>query len=263
MTSLNLKNENNGSMKEIWHIWVPIILYQVYFLLSDMADKFTHYDLHTNNVLLYKLPEGKYIIMNYINKNGQTETTFKTIYIPKIIDYGRSFFYANDNFNSKILNDKILCKFKECNKIELNENCGEESGYTYFSYDKNNKPLKEQHYISAPIRNKSHDLRLAYIFKKHYSKRFGNDNADLVDLFDDIYYEEEFGTPEVVDNYTSKIKNVEDMKMELEERVLYKENFKNNLETYFSKNSDKYSCLGTLNIYEGNKHIMEFIPHCV
>jgi hypothetical protein len=66
-----------------------------------------------------------------------------------------------------------------------------------------------------------------------------------------------------LNNNTSQIKNVEDMRIQLEKRVLDKENFKNNLESYFTQNSDKYTCIGTLNIYELNTHKMEFMPECL
>jgi len=224
-----------------------------------MADIFTHYDLHSKNILLYELPEGKYIQMNYIDKNGKLVTSFKTIYIPKIIDYGRSFFYANKKLNSKILYDEILCKVKPCNKRELNEKCGNESGYSFFEFDKDLKPLEEEHYISAPIRNKSHDLRLAFIFKE-YIKMFNVKVPVMKKLLDDILYKEPYGTPEVLENYTRLIKNVEHMKLELERRILHQEYFKNNLENYFTQRSENYTCIGTLNIYEKITHKMEFIP---
>jgi len=158
----------------------------------------------------------------------------------------------------------MLCKFKNCNKKSLNERCGNESGYNYFSYDEDLKALEDEFYISVPLRNKSHDLRLAYIFKKHYSnKMFDNDNLDLQDLLDDIYYEDEYGTPEVAENYGSRIKNVEDMRLELEARILDRDDFKNKLESYFTENSDKYTCLGTLNMCEYFIRKMSFIPSCL
>jgi hypothetical protein len=259
-----MKNrKNKEKMKEIWSLWIPIILYQIYFLLSDMANIFTHYDLHSKNVMLYKLPEGKYIIMNYIDKNGKIITTFKTIYIPKIIDYGRCFFYGNEHFNSKKLNDEILCKVDECNKSLQRELCGNKSGYNFFEYDQELKAFPEEHYISAPLRNKSHDLRFANQFKISYNKMFNNNNTELLDLLNDIHYEEIFGTPEVLDNNTNKIKNVEDMRVDLEDRILNKDNFKNNIEIYFTENSDNYTCIGTHNIYEHYSKKMEFIPECV
>jgi hypothetical protein len=66
------------------------ILYQVYFGLTQLGNLYTHYDLHSNNVLLYKPYDGKkYIKMIYHSKGKIYE--FKSEYVSKIIDYGRNY----------------------------------------------------------------------------------------------------------------------------------------------------------------------------
>lgn len=57
--------------------------------LATLANTFTHYDLHPSNVLLCEPVLGKYY--KYI-LNDRTVVEFKSKYIVKIIDYGRSFF---------------------------------------------------------------------------------------------------------------------------------------------------------------------------
>jgi hypothetical protein len=93
------------------------VLYQVYMPLAMHADTFTHYDLHTGNVLLYEPVKGKYIEYHYHLKNNEI-ITFKCCYIAKIIDYGRSFFVDETNPNkitktSENIYNK-LCKLDAC-----------------------------------------------------------------------------------------------------------------------------------------------------
>ena len=93
------------------------VLYQIYMPLAMHADTFTHYDLHTGNVLLYEPVKGNYI-QYYYHINNEI-VTFKCCYIVKIIDYGRSFFVDEPNPNkmtktSESIYDEI-CKLAECN----------------------------------------------------------------------------------------------------------------------------------------------------
>lgn len=253
------RSEEYQKIKELFTLWIPIILYQIYFMLSDMANVFTHYDLHSNNVLIYKLPPGKYVNMNYINDDGKTIVSFKTIYIPKIIDYGRSYFYVSENFNSKIIHDKILCKVEPCNKNDENETCGDKSGYKLFNYDnRTQRAYPRLHYISSSLKNISHDLRLAYIIFTNYFN--GIHMADkLYDLLAEVNYEEMYGTPEVFEKDLG-IENIEDMVFFLEYDILKNPDFNSELDEFFTQSSENYTCLGTLNIYKNRRHKMEFIP---
>jgi len=72
------------------------ILYQVYMPLKYLKHNFTHYDLHLNNVLLYEPEVNTYIEYHYHLSDGTT-TIFKSKYLAKIIDYGRSFFQDDKN----------------------------------------------------------------------------------------------------------------------------------------------------------------------
>ena len=106
---------------------------------------YTHYDLHTKNVLLFRPDPSKTIQYNYHTKDGII--TFKCPYVPKIIDYGRCFF-NNGTETSKHIYDK-LCSIKECGK------CGAKYGFTYHS-------PTEFLAISIQKKNESHDLLLLY-----------------------------------------------------------------------------------------------------
>ena len=124
------------------------VLFVIYHALSSISKTFAHYDLHDDNVLVYEPQKGKYIKYHYHHKDG-TETTFHSPYIPKIIDYGRSFF-DNGNLNARKIYDKIRLE-KDCEP-----NAGENFGFSWL----NPKPFVT---ISSSKKNESHDLRLLKI----------------------------------------------------------------------------------------------------
>jgi hypothetical protein len=72
------------------------ILLQVYIPLGNLMRSFTHNDLHTNNILLYKVPNNQYVEMQYYMAGKETPIVIHTQYIVKIIDYGRCFFRKNE-----------------------------------------------------------------------------------------------------------------------------------------------------------------------
>jgi hypothetical protein len=244
---------------------LPILMYQVYFPLSQICDKFTHYDLHTSNVLIYQLPTDKYIKIKYHTNN--TVITLMTQHIPKIIDYGRCFFDESNTLNSMNIK-KILCSVNECNTRgnydyddddDEDEVCGNNHGYTFFEYDPHTmKPYSDDYYISSPLRNISHDLIFANYIKMQYNTTKAN--RVLEEILDKIYYKVQYGTPERASERGSRkrIYNVIDMKEELEEKIIGTHGFQALLETVYSK----MGCIGTLHIYEKMTRKMEFIPGC-
>jgi hypothetical protein len=170
-TSLNFYIDN-GSLDYTAYQMVyqlPYILYQVYFPLSMLADNFTHYDLHSNNIVLYRPAKGKYIEYMYHLSDGKI-LTFKTPYLVKIIDYGRSFFKyrtAGKKGSLEIYDD--ICKEAECEYLEQNYktgktekySCGKKYGFSWLAKLKN--PNLSTHYIQSSVANMSHDLRMLYI----------------------------------------------------------------------------------------------------
>jgi hypothetical protein len=121
------------------------VLFIIYHALASISKNFTHYDLHDSNILVYEPEPGKYIQYHYHHKDG-TKTIFYSPYIPKIIDYGRSFF-DNGNLNSKKIYNKV------CSEADCSPDCGENSGLAWL----NPKPYLT---ISSSTKNESHDLRL-------------------------------------------------------------------------------------------------------
>ena len=136
-------------------------LFHVYFTLASLHGQMTHYDLHLNNVMLYKpFGTGKGIRYVYHFSNGQVE--FTSEYLSKMIDYGRSFFPG-----SKELLDRIATS-ADCNqpinqpKSPKQENRGMHSGFTWHNDERCNIIT---HYICPDQFNESHDLRLVYLTK--------------------------------------------------------------------------------------------------
>jgi len=79
------------------------ILYQIYMPLMCLKEKFIYNGLNLdgNNIFLYELSNNKYI--NYIYHVKGNEIRFKSRYIVKLINYGGSYFYENEQNNSEII----------------------------------------------------------------------------------------------------------------------------------------------------------------
>lgn len=144
---------------------LPCLLYQVYSALRNMANVFTHNDLHYENILVYEpFPDG-FIEFHYHNTNGKV-FTFNCPYIAKLIDYGRCWFdYDNIQKPSPKKIHKNVCNTDACNANESvftqfqmakhpeKYDCGEDVGYGWLT------PFPNQHHISSMRRNGSNDLR--------------------------------------------------------------------------------------------------------
>jgi hypothetical protein len=103
-------------------------LYQIYFALAATARYFTHYDLHYQNVLLYEPVENSYIDYRYENSDG-SECHFKSKYIVKIIDYGRSFIKdKTDPAKGSAGEYARVCAEPACER-----KCGDKVGYYFLS----------------------------------------------------------------------------------------------------------------------------------
>jgi hypothetical protein len=188
------------------------ILFQVYYALSILSDKFTHYDLHEDNILLYQPYKGNnYIHYFYHLPNGDV-IDFYSSYIVKIIDYGRSYINTQNSISINKLNNEPNCINTE------KPNDFSSKGFSYFS----DALVKEEYYISSLIRNKSHDLRLLQrLFELHWKKlhnlpsyKYNLPNIQLfIELLQSVYYEPivdedeseivYFGTPEFNGNNTT------------------------------------------------------------
>ncbi len=132
-------------------------LYQVYFSLASLGENFTHYDLHSGNVLLQQLQ--KKIIVQYVQ--GNATTRFKTSHICKIIDYGRSYAnFARFNVDAAFATTADIvaqiCESKICTNPKDKTNvCGKNAGYGNIARQ------TDAHFMTSMVPNISMDLRLA------------------------------------------------------------------------------------------------------
>lgn len=205
---------DNNIKSERFGIELSHILFQVYSVLSVLNNryKFTHYDLHTSNVLLYELPN----LTTFVYKvNVNLNITIYTKYIVKIIDYGRVYTKSNINIFNTICKYPVKCKNKPIIKPEDNElivgACGNQVGYEFMQNPeiwKNNSVSRLlRYYINTLIPNRSHDLILANRIKNKRARIFRdqskniesqNMNKSLLDILTGIKYMTDHGTPEMV-----------------------------------------------------------------
>ena len=131
--------------------------------LAQLKNNFTHYDLHDGNVIVYEPIKGKHIQYHYHIGGGQT-VSFKSPYISKIIDYGRSYFKYKETTNQMGPPEiyRELCHEPKCNN---NGQCGDVYGFEWMA-----GPLSNQNFfISSQVPNMSHDLRLLNIVRNTYN----------------------------------------------------------------------------------------------
>jgi hypothetical protein len=229
-----LENNNNTELIQFIQFNLPYILFQIYSTLSSMSLNFTHYDLHTGNVLLYQPLKDSYITYHYHLKDNKI-IKFNSYYMAKIIDYGRSYFKEK---TAEIY--KEICK--ECTK------CGEKSGYGWVN---NEKPSSSNSYLNANYNNISHDLRLLNMLKSYESVKIVN--PQLYKLLEKVIYLGTYGTMEIKSSgLPNKISNVNDAFIELTEFV----------ETHSNMNNPIFKHkLGDLHIYLNSKTPLNFIKN--
>lgn len=191
--------------KSLYDIWN--YLYQVYAPLSILSEEYTHYDLHSDNVLIYKVSPNKYTKMIYYYPDG-SKIDFNTIGIAKIIDYGRCYFKYNDVINSKNFIENLEKELGDYNKKSSNNMHWDSCGYNSFT------PGFKKFDMDSRIRNKSHDLRLVTNVNniyKHFTKQ----------IVHNVVYNKEYGTPEITEfkykKRGNKIHNVDEMHEELKQ----------------------------------------------
>jgi len=125
-------------------------VFQIYYTLWMLGDDFTHYDLHTGNVLLTELrtPDNKKACMlfEYTLPNGEV-VRFMGSNVAYLIDYGRCFV----KHMQKKLNHEIK-HIPECNGSRCGH-YGDKCGFRNFDHPKHEG-------LGFKQANVSHDLRL-------------------------------------------------------------------------------------------------------
>jgi hypothetical protein len=265
-------------------------LFQLYIPLARLMNNFTHYDLHLGNILMYEPVKGKYIEYYYHNTptldraaymgvmGRRTQTAheasmkletivFKSSYLVKIIDYGRSYFNDDEDErnNAKAVYKKI-CETAECDTETSSGTitCGANYGLSYLENDLKN--AADSYYISSQIANISHDLlpldRLYQKFaadKRKQGQLLPHLFKDLFEnLLNKVMYEDAFGTYQErkTGRPEQKIHNVQDAATIIAEFVKDPANMAHNNRV----NSGKTK-LGELHIFMDGSRPMEFIPY--
>jgi hypothetical protein len=230
------------------------VLYQIYICLSWKRGIFTHYDLHPDNVILYKPVEGKYIQFHY-HLSDTVVLSFKSQYIAKTIDYGRSFVNLSGSPNSETYYTK-LCNADKCKVFP--EKCGNRSGYVWLG----DKSLTDDnYYISSRLNNQSHDLRLLkdlWLYLPWYDEPFVSNTRIrkvLTNILGRVIYASKNGTPPVTgkQNINGKIEDIADAEFHIRHAMAYADQRKANDDYYSGMEK-----LGDMHVY-GYKP-MEYIP---
>lgn len=233
-------------------------LFQLYVPLDQLKNNFTHYDLHLKNVYMYEPVVGKYIEYHY-SISSTRAISFKSSYMLKIIDYGRSYFKDDQTGQSaKEIYDKELCDYAaDCNEPEeITGTCGENVGFSWLKKNSQN-PSKNFH-ISAQQKNISHDLLpLTRIKENNAAPQPNYLTPDLQALVAKVIYTDYFGTKEkTVSGYPHAIFNVKDAAKFITAYVASKKYQDINNRVYH----DSKNKLGDLHIFMDGKTPMRFDP---
>ena len=233
------------------------VLYQVYTSLSMMSDVYTHYDLHTANVIVLKPQDDLYIEYMYHYPNGKI-VKFNSQYIAKIIDYGYSYFNdtSSSGTNSTALL-KAICDERECGTT-MTTKCGYKNGYDVLAGSLNG------YSINSSVVNRSTDLllihRISTVFSKYIHRYSRNPHIHnfILELERDLMWSATsiYGSPEDLTN-DGKIRNVMQFKDRLE-RMITSFEFKNVNQELTDNMADKS---GTLHIYTDGSSPMRYVPY--
>lgn len=198
------------------------VFYQIYFTLNLMRKYFTHYDLHPDNIVLYE--PGGYIEYHYHLPKGVVH--FKSRYLVKLINYGKSHFIESQNYYDKV-SDKV--NDQEC------------TGFEMFKNKRNENPL---------YANQSQDLSLLKDYesltkmKSHKNKYI----QSFVDIFKDTVYT---STQDLT--HDDKVRNVSDA--ELRFRALIQDPIRQRIN---DNSYEGFQKMGDLHVYTDKN--MEYIP---
>ena len=180
---------------------VPV-LFQIYSTLNKYRSVFTHYDLHSNNILLTRIP-GYYFEYVFALKNKTQPLIVTCEYILKIIDYGRAYCAHTERFVETLC--RLNPELQNTKLCDINKQNYPGSGLNY---------LIQDHYlndIKSSRNNISADLRLLTdIFQKNYVSGLKY-APELFNLGNMLVYDNVYCTQEIKDKgYPNRIYNVSD-----------------------------------------------------
>ena len=141
------------------------LLFQIYAALSGLKTVYTHYDFHTGNIMIIKLP--KKMRIEYTNHG----TILYTRFIPVIIDYGRSHINClklGSVIFSRVFSE-ISCENPSCNKSSQ-PLCNTIARGLNVIRDRNNYSTQDHFYnINLRVANESHDLRFLHNYMQNFT----------------------------------------------------------------------------------------------
>lgn len=92
----------NNNLQRFLETELFIVLFQVYGPLASLHDKYTHYDLHENNVMLATMPK-----MNFHYHYNQKWLSFSCNNVVKMIDYSFGYYYDTHQNNSTLFLSQV------------------------------------------------------------------------------------------------------------------------------------------------------------
>jgi len=210
--------------KYSYKLYTLVSLYHmIYSCLSTFSNVFTHYDLHGSNIVIIKIPNNQYVEINLHMVDGSI-VSYKTDYLPVIIDYGRCFVdcdgITNEIHNSFRIRKKV-CDYDSHDETIPSEKrtcvnrCGDQTGYdntTIFDYEMGRFIPNEEdkYYVDSARSNISHDLRILYELKLYNIDSPSNFIENELNNFLQKINEKDsnFGERENLDPSIQKIYNV-------------------------------------------------------
>jgi hypothetical protein len=247
------------------------ILIQVYIPLGNLMRSFTHNDLHSNNVLLYKVPDDKYVEMQYYVAGKKI--VIQTQYIAKMIDYGRCYFepdkkmefYKKRSDYESGSGEKYILRSKDF--VDILENAtskfkvGDCNGFVVFDDNISNW----NNYVSAGIGNISQDIRfISTVYKLifFYRQNLLRMNPDLDPLMSSFYSLLRTNVKYTQNDYGGSPVEMEDCP---QAQVCNVEMLRDSLMTFYLENNvgehfayDASSRLGVMKIYDDGRD-MQFV----
>jgi len=132
------------------------ILFQIYAVLWALRKIYTHYDLHSGNVMFVKLPNTIKIVYNILDK----EYLIFTKFIPVILDYGRSYINCSKLDSTLITSETYAEKAcnSDCNHSKDKHTCVNNS-LKFYKYNDKWFDNSNFYFINPRVKNESFDLR--------------------------------------------------------------------------------------------------------
>jgi hypothetical protein len=197
-------------------------LYQVYAPLATMRNIFTHYDLHTHNVMIIPMPPNTYIQFHYhpVDKEDPV-VSFKSSVLVKIIDYGRCFFSQGPGNSSR-----------DIEPVLKQQNCDTDNGFWF-----NKRPDIN---VRSTTRNWTADLRLGYMALNQTDHRLKNNLPNPGKKWD-------HNISELPSKPTNQINNVLDMRNSLADVIYDDANYDDELTNELAYSN--HTRLGEIHVY--------------